>query len=197
MGMKKYIKDYKTILTVNDKGEQIRTYEYQGDYFKLPFNASQMQKFKTIFLLTLAGIIFLHIAGGILNNPGMRQFYVAIPYIMVFLPLFNLLRSGLRLPVEERKYRREEIGVTYERFSNHSLILLIFLGACLVGEVVFLLFFSKGSPQASEYYFLAAEIAAMALSLVIHFKLKKVVITKASDDEKTTVTVGEARRCLH
>jgi len=55
--------------------------------------------------------------------------------------------------VEERKYRREEIGVTYERFSNHSLILLITLGVCLAGEVIFLLFFSKGSPALSEYYF--------------------------------------------
>lgn len=186
MGMKKYIKDYKTILSVNEKGEQIRTYEYQGDYFKLPFSAAQMQKFKKIFLLTLAGIILLHIAGGVFNNPGMRQFYVAIPYIMVFLPLFNLLRSGLRLPVEERKYRREEIGVTYERFSNHSLILLIFLGICLAGEVVFLLFFSGGSPEVSEYYFLAAELAALALSLIIYSKVKKVVITKAPDGERQT-----------
>lgn len=192
MGMKKYIKDYKTILTVNEKGEQIRTYEYQGDYFKLPFSAAQMQKFKIIFLLTLAGVTVVHIAGGVLNNPGMRQFYVAIPYVLVYLPIFNLFRSGIRLPVEERKYRREEIGVTYERFSNHSLILLIFLGACLAGEAVYLFFFSGGSPDASEYYFLAAEIAAMVLSLVIHFELNKVVITKASDDEKTTVTVGEA-----
>jgi len=155
-------------------------------YFKLPFSAAQMQKFKIIFLLTLAGVIIAHIAGGVLNNPGMRQFYVAIPFVLVFLPLFNLFRSGLRLPVEERKYRREEIGVTYERFSNHSLILLIFLGACLAGEGVFLLFFSGGSPEASEYYFLAAELAALALSLIIFFNSKKVVITKAPDGERQT-----------
>ena len=184
MGMKKYIKDYKTILSVNEKGEQIRTYEYQGDYFNLPFSADQMQRFKVNFLLVLAGIIIAHIIGGFMNNPGMRHFYVAIPYALSFLPIFNLTRSGIRLPVEERKYRREEIGVTYERFNNHSLILLIFLGVCLVGEVIFLLFFSKGNREASEFYFLAAEFAALALGLIIYFNIKKVVITRAPDEEK-------------
>lgn len=188
MGMKKYVKDYKTILSVNEKGEQIRTYEYQGDYFKLPFSAARMQKYKLTFLLTLAGIILAHITGGMMNNPGMRQFYVAIPYVLVYLPIFNLLRSGIRLPVEERKYRREEIGVTYERFSNHSLILLIMLGISLAGEVVFLLFFYKGSPAISEYNFLAAEIAALALSLIIYSNTNKITITRASNDEKTNVT---------
>ena len=184
MGMKKYVNDYKTILTVNEKGEQIRTYEYQGDYFNLPFKATQMQKNKTTFLLTLAGIIITHIVGGFMNNAGMRQFFVAIPYAFAFLPIFNLVRSGIRLPVEERKYRREEIGVTYERFTNHSLTLMITLGACLAGEVIFLLFFSEGSLQNNEFYFLAAELAALALGLIIHINIKKVVITKASDEGK-------------
>ena len=182
--MKKYIKDYKTILSVNEKGEQIRTYEYQGDYFKLPYSSAQMQKVKINFLLVLSGIVLAHIAGGIMNNPGTRQFYVAIPYVLTFLPIFNLLRSGIRLPVEERKYRREEIGVTYERFNNHSLILLIFLGICLAGEVIFLLFFSEGSPAASEYYFLAAELVALAFGLIIYFNIKRIVITRASDEGK-------------
>ncbi len=186
MGIKKYLKDYKTILSVDEKGEQIRTYEYQGDYFKLPFSAAQMRKFKTIFLLALAGGIIAHIIAGFVNNPGMRNFYVVIPYVLTFLPMFNLLRSGIRLPVEERKYRREEIGVTYERFSNHSLVLLIALGVCLAGEVIYLLLFSDGSPAISEYNFLVAEIAALAMSLIIFFNVKKIVITRASNDEKQT-----------
>lgn len=188
--MKKYINDYKTILSVNEKGEQIRTYEYQGDYFKLPFSNAQMQKIKLNFLLTLAGIILAHIAGGVMNNSGMRQFYVAIPYVLAFLPIFNLVRSGIRLPVEERKYRREEIGVTYERFDNHSLTLLVFLGICLVGEVVFLLFFSQGGATASEFYFLAAELAAMALGLIIYFNVKKVVISRVKVEEKQRENEG-------
>ena len=186
MGMKKYIKDYKTVLSVNEKGEQVRTYEYEGDYFKLPFDSAQMQKFKIIFLLSLAGAIFAHVAGGFVNNTGTRQFYVAIPYTLTFIPFFNLIRSGIRLPVEERKYRREEIGVTYERFDNHSLILVIMLGICLLGEVIFLFFFSDGSRTTSEFYFLAAELAALALGLVILFTMKKVIITGAPDEEKQT-----------
>ena len=186
MGMKKYINDYKTILSVNEKGEQIRTYEYQGDYFKLPFSTARQQKYKTTFLLLLAGVILAHIVGGFINNVGMRQFYVAVPYAVTFLPIFNLLRSGIRLPVEERNYRREEIGVTYERFTNHSLMLMIMLGACLAGEVVFLLFFSKENLQVNEFYFLSAEIAALALGLIINFNIKKIVITRASDEEKQT-----------
>lgn len=192
MGMKKYLDDYKTILSVNDKGEQVRTYEYEGDYFRLPFNSAQMQKFKIIYLFLLAGIIILHIAAGFVNNDGMRRFFVSIPYALTFLPFFNLLRSGIRLPVDERSYRREEIGVTYERFNNHSLFLLIILAVCLAGEVVFLLFFSNGMPASDEIVFLAAELAALALSWVIYRNVKKVVITKAPNEKKTSVAVDGA-----
>lgn len=184
MGMKKYINDYKTVLSVNEKGEQVRTYEYQGDYFELPFSDAQMHKLKFVFLLLLAGVIIAHIVGGFVNNSGMRQFYVAIPFTFTFLPIFNLIRSGIRLPVEKRKYRREEIGVTYERFSNHSLVLLIILGLCLAGEVVFILFNSDNLLAAREFCFLAAELAALALGLIIYFNIKKIVITRASDEEK-------------
>ena len=111
--MKKYDSDYKTILSINKKGEQVRTYEYQGDYYKLPFDSAQMRKFKKFFMLTLAGVILAHILGGVINNPGMRNFYVSIPNAFAALPIFNLFRSGIRLPIEDRKYRREEIGVTY------------------------------------------------------------------------------------
>ena len=189
MGMKKYIDDYETILSLNEKGEQVRTYEYRGDFFTLPFNQSEMRKFKTFFLVLLGGVFLAHAAGGFMNNDGMRQFYVAIPYVLVFLPLFNLLRSGIRLPVEERSYQRDEIGVTYERFTNHSLFLLIALGLCLVGEVLFLLLYAGGQPTKFEYNFLAVELAALALGLVIYLTLKKIVITKASDEEKTSVVM--------
>ncbi|MBP7197268.1 MAG: hypothetical protein KBA05_07660 [Anaerolineaceae bacterium] len=190
--MKKYDSDYKTILSINKKGEQVRTYEYQGDYYKLPFDSAQMRKFKILFMLTLAGVILAHILGGVINNPGMRNFYVAIPYAFAALPIFNLFRSGIRLPIEDRKYRREEIGVTYERFTNHSLFLLIALGACILGEVVYLVFFSKGGAGANETYFLAAESAALALGLVIYISLKKVVITKVPEEEKTSVAAEAA-----
>ncbi len=190
--MKKYDSDYKTILSINEKGEQVRTYEYQGDYYKLPFDSAQMRKFKKFFMLTLAGVILVHILGGVINNPGMRNFYVAIPYAFAALPIFNLFRSGIRLPIEDRKYRREEISVTYERFTNHSLFLLIALGVCILGEVVYLVFFSKGGAVASEAYFLVAECAAIALGLVIYISLKKVVINKVPEEEKTTVAAEAA-----
>ena len=37
----------------------------------------------------------------------------------------------------------------------------------------------------------AAELAALALSLVIHFNIKKVIIAKAPVEEKTSVKVEE------
>lgn len=182
MSMRKYVNDYETILSVNEKGEQIRTYEYRGDYFNLPFSQPEMRKLKITFLVLLAGTILAHIVSGLLNNDGMRRFYVALPYALVFLPLFNLLRSGIRLPVEERNYRRDEIGVTYERFTNHSLILLITLGLCLLGEMVYLLFFNGKKPVQLEFIFLAVELTALALGFISYERLKKVVITKASDE---------------
>ncbi len=54
-----------------------------------------------------------------------------------------------------------------------------------------MLFFSNASHIPKEIYFFAAELAALALSLVIHFNIKKVIITKAPVEEKTSVKVEE------
>ena len=197
MGMKKYLDDYKTVVSFDEKGKQVRTYLYKGELFRMPFTASVMRKFKTIFLLMLAGAFGAHLAGGFLNNDGMRKIYVVLPYVLGFLPLFNLLRSGSRLPVEERSYRRDEIGVSYERFTNHSLFLLVAVGLCLIGEIVYLLFSAKGQIDAAEYLFLALEIIALGLGLGIFINLKRIIITKASDEEKTNAAIDAGNSGVH
>ena len=57
---------------------------------------------------------------------------------------------------------------------------------------MYLVFFSKGGAGANETYFLAAESAALALGLVIYISLKKVVITKVPEEEKTSVAAEAA-----
>jgi hypothetical protein len=77
----------------------------------------------------------------------------------------------LRLPKKKRKYRRDEIGLSFGRLKNACNILLIFLGIGILGEITFLLFFSTGDQRLMEYVYLALEApAAMVVYLLIRLQ---------------------------
>jgi hypothetical protein len=103
----------------------------------------------------------LHVGGGFVGNQGMYQFYVALPYVLAFLPLMYMAMSILRLPKEKRRYRRDEIGLSFDRMKTTSILLMILLVAGVLGEIAFLLFMSDGSQNMLEYFYLALETFAV------------------------------------
>lgn len=178
MAANRYADDYETVITQDEKGNEKKSAVYRGDYYRFDLDEEGIVNFRRISFLLLTAIIVLHVCGGFLNNLGMYQFYVALPYVIAFFPLLYLAAGVLRLPKEKRRYRREEIGLSFDRLKTASIVLVIFLAIGILGEVIFLLFFSTGEQSMLEYLYLALEMLSAAtvytlirLARQIHVKI--------------------------
>jgi hypothetical protein len=184
MSMKKYKDDYEIVVSTDDKGREIKKPVYRGDYFEVSLDENGLRQFKRQCLLLVAAIAVFHIPGGFVGNGGMYQFYISLPYVFVFLALFNLAEGSLRLPKEKRKYRRDEVGLSFERIKTASNILMILLGIGILGEIIFLLFFSVRDQIGLEFLYLLLEVLAAAAAYFLIRLQRPILVQPATDQEK-------------
>jgi hypothetical protein len=135
--------------------------------------------------LLLAVIVGLHLGAGFLNNHGMRQFYIILPYAFAFLPMIYLGASVFRLPGEIRPYRREEVELSFNRIRSSRIGLLVFLGLGALGEVGFLVFSSAIEQPALEISFLSLEILTIAVVYLLVRLQQPVSIHPGPDPQQT------------
>jgi amino acid transporter len=168
--MKRYTDDYETVVTKDEKGNEKEMAMYRGKYFEIMLDEKSFVRFKRNCLLLLAAIVVLHISGGFVANPGMYQLYVALPYVLAFFPLLFMAMGIFRLPKEKRKYRRDEMELSFNRLKTSSIILIILLGTGVLGELAYLFFFSNGIRTVLETVYLVIEaftIAAVYFIIVL------------------------------
>lgn len=182
--MRKYIKDYEIVTTEDEKGREKRTVVYRGSIYEADVGALGLIKFKRICLLLAAAIVILQIAAGFVANPGMYAFYVALPYVSVFLPLYLLVDGILRLPKEQRPMHRDEAELSFDRIRKASTFLLIILGVGILGEIVYLAGFAS-EGQLWEVLYLGLEVAAAAAAYAFLRLQKNVQVRVISDNQHT------------
>ncbi len=178
MASKKYIKDYDLVETEDEKGRVKKTTVYNGDYFHLNLEESQIKQFKWQFILFFVAAAALHVCAGLLNNPGLNQMYTAVPYSAAFFPLFSLAAGILRIPNEKRPYRNEEMGYSYQRVVNMSRLYLIFMGIGIAGLFIYLVFASEGRALGREAIYFGLVLSAALFVWIIFHKANKIVIEK-------------------
>ena len=184
MASRKYKDDYEIVFTVDEKGREKREPVYRGDYFEASFDQTALLQLKRRSLLLLVVIFVLHLGSGFVNNQGMYQFYVSLPYVIGFFPLIYLGESILRIPKEMRKYRREEKEMSFDRVKTTSVSLIVFLVIGLIGEIVFLLFFSARGQGAAEFLYLALQALAISAGYFIFRLHQPVQIQTASETQQ-------------
>ena len=158
MAMKRYADDYETVVAKDEKGNEKNIAVYNRAYFEIKLDEKGIVRFRRNCFLLLAAIVVLHISGGFVSNPGMYQLYVALPYALAFFPLAYMAAGILRLPKKKRKYRRDEIGLSFDRLKTSSIILIILLGMGVLGELTFLIFFSIGFRNVLDTVYLVIEV---------------------------------------
>ena len=184
MAAKRYADDYETVITTDEKGNEKKTAVYRGEYFEISLDEEGLSSFKRKCLLLLAVIIVLHISGGFVNNKGMNQFFVGLPYVTAFFPLLYLALAVLRLPKEARKYRRDEIGLSFDRMKTTSFILFTFLGMGVLGEIAFLLLFSTGDQNLLEFLYLTLAILTATAVFILITMQRQITILPAENTHK-------------
>ena len=174
--MKKYADDYEIVITEDANGKEKKSAVYRGDYYEVQFDESQLLRFKRINLLLLLIVVLFHVAAGFVANPGMYQFYVSVPYVIVFLPLFFIAEGIIRLPNHKKPFRRDEIGLSFDRVKTSSHYLFYILAAVIIGTLVFMI---MSIPQVpiQEWVFLLLELGAAISALIILRMNNRVQVT--------------------
>ncbi len=180
MSMRKYTNDYEIVSTMDDKGREKRKAVYRGDYFEIEQDEERLLNFRRSSFFLVGLILFFQISMGFINNQGMNQIYVAFPYVFTFFPLMYLVAGIISLPKEKRNYRRDEVGLSFDRLKSSSKALLFLLGVGIIGEIIFLLFGLKGGQISLEIFYLALEMmSAGVVYLTIKYQnlitIKKVI----------------------
>ena len=165
--MSKYSGDYKIEYEVDELGKEKKISVYKGDYYETNLDLSGLLNFKRYCLILFIAIALLQISGGFVANRGMYEFYIAIPYVFTFLPMYYLAAGILYLPKEKRPYRRDEIGLSFDRMGSSSKILLTFLIISVLGEILFISFASAINRSNLEFLFLAIEILSLTAVIII------------------------------
>ena len=187
MAAKKYADDYENVIMTDEKGQERKKAVYRGEYYEVDLDARQIKTFRNQSLALAIAILILHVVGGFIGNLGMYEFYVSLPYVFAFLPLYFIFSGALRIPMEQRKYHRDEIGLSYNHMKNAGTALLILLLIAVVGEGVFILLSENTLEGGTEYLFLGLEIAAAGLAFLFFRLQKSVTPQKGGDSQDSAV----------
>lgn len=179
--MRKYKEDYETLVTTDESGREKTELVYRGPYFEINNGEEDLIKFKKHGLLLITVIVFAHIIGGFLNNRGMYQLYVALPYVIAFFPLIYLIEAVIRLPKKKRPYRRDEIGRSFDRLKTSSFVFLALAGGGVLGEIVFLLIGSGGDLVVQDFFYLMVELLAAAAIYILIQMQRKIHVRKRNE----------------
>lgn len=168
--------------TQDESGRETLRPVYRGDYFEVSLEEQGLFKLRRSSFLMVVAMVVSHVTAGFLNNLGMGQFYISLPYVFSFLPLFHLASGIWRIPQEKRLYRRVEVDLSFNRMKSASKILLILLAIGIIGEITFLIFFSAGENLGLEFEFLLLEVLA-AITVYFQISLLKPIIVQAGPEQ--------------
>lgn len=180
--MRKYAEDYEIIYEDDGKGGEKKAARYIGNFFEIDIKGPDLVKFRRNSLILLAIVIMLHIAGGFIGNRSMYAFYIVLPYVFSFLPMYFLADGILRIPKEKKSYRRDEAELSFERMKKANIFLLIFLSMTVVGEIIYIIFFAN-EWNSLEFLFLSlVSLAAVASYILI--RLRNTINVREIDVQK-------------
>jgi putative Ca2+/H+ antiporter (TMEM165/GDT1 family) len=163
--MRKYAKDYEIGTERDKRGREKRVAIYIGKLFDVSLDEKGLKKFRRISLLLLGLVFITQVAGGFVSNLGMYAFFVSLPYVGVYLPVYFLAMGVFRLPDKKWKYRREEVELSFKRIKTFSTVLLILAALGTLGEMVFMIWFANGMI-GREWIYLGLEVLLVALSAI-------------------------------
>lgn len=114
-------------------------YKYEGPLFSFSMPPSERKRYLLACWLVPSAALLLLIAMGRLNSGGTRVFYVALPYIGIFLPVSLLFGGAYKLTRAKEPMRRLEYERSILQMRRSTLAALILSLAALLGQAVFML----------------------------------------------------------
>lgn len=171
MSSKKYVKDYRSISTVDSKGRLRTECEYiGGDFYFCTDAGTVRRKTKLLAALCVAGWIFW-LLPLLFNNGAMRLPFISFPYIFTALTLWLMSMSAYTaLTVHEPMKHRPSVRLT-KWLPGTSLATAILSGVALLGTAAAYVF-SIGSLNSYDWLFASCAALVCAAAIVCHTQKK-------------------------
>lgn len=122
MANRKYIDDYRLEEPGNRRSKVIYVGEY---YYRFEAEGKDYKKLRACFVVMPLIMMALFAVMGILNNTGMNQFYVAVPYAVMFLPIFLMLLCDIDIFTNPREMTRKLYNIGVKRLKNCTVAVFI------------------------------------------------------------------------
>ena len=135
MARKKYIRDYRLVETVDERGRIRSDYEYIGGSYGYVLGWDAVRREKRNVLIALAAG-WLAFAGGLIPNAaGLRAVYAALPYLLAAVPL-GILTDTLLTAALPEPLRHQQADMLDNRYPPAALWAAILPAASLIGQGV-------------------------------------------------------------
>lgn len=170
-GRKAYLNDFKK----NEKGE----YAYEGTFYEWRKEPEAYKR--TLLTLWVLGILTLVCAAGagFFDAPGaINSFYVIAPYIISLVAAFSVLWGIIRLTEGKTPMRAYIYQASVEKLPVRTLIIMIFAGISLAGELFYLFRHGSEGKLPAILGFLLFEGLTLALALGIRRIVSKMAWEK-------------------
>lgn len=165
MSRRKYLKDYRIVETLNDRGGIQSSSEYIGQKFRFrdPAGAERMKK----LLPALCALCWLAYAAALLpHSAAGNTAYVSLPFLFTAIPLGMLSERAAALLTRKPPLERRSA----DRFQNWtggaSMMAAILAGLSLAGELIMLLF-ASASPEKGDAVFAAGALTILLCAAAI------------------------------
>lgn len=171
MARGKYRKDYEYQIEVQGKKTK-KALIYKGKYYTLDINKEEIKKIKikySIFCL-LTALSFLFV--GFQNTAGSRKFYIILPFIFTFLPIFYEIMGTIKFITNKPKMTALEYDTSIIRMKRSTIGILILSLSSSLGEIAFLVKNKVTDVTSLEYRFLSG-ILFMALISYLFLQQQK------------------------
>lgn len=137
MVSRKYTSDYRLEDTLDPKTGRMATRSvYQGQWFCFRADAAAVRRAARAYVALTALCAVLFLVPLLLDPPGMRAAYAAVPFVALAFPIFYLAAGCKRLLEAKERVTREHKDKIVERLRGASVSACALSGVSLVGLVV-------------------------------------------------------------
>ena len=172
MSRNRYIKDYRLVEAVSEKGRIHTDYEYIGPVYWFQGDGAFVRRTlrKALGLILVGWVLF--VAAMIPVSQAMRTFYVSFPFFFAAVPLTALTGMVAGVLAAGEKLEHRHADKMENRYPPNALFLFLLPAVSLIGEGI--LAAAGGKMEAGDAVFTAAA-AIMCCCGFWLFRLRKIL----------------------
>ena len=177
MAINRYVKDYRLVETVDERGRIKTEYEYIGSRYEYVSDRPTLMKNRRIIVALCCVSWFIFIAALVPFSASMRKIYISMPFLFSALPLGILTEVLISAPVHGKPIERRQAERLSNRWPAAAFFMMLLDGISFLGAVVSIL--AGMEYQSGDGYFLVFAAVLTACGIILFIKRRSFDTRKA------------------